>query len=54
MTTSTSPSLLDWILHLLGDSSARSAFQSDPDGYAAAQQSSATGAGGSWSTMFRN
>jgi hypothetical protein len=36
MTTSTSPSLLDWILNLLGDSSARSAFQSDPDGYAAA------------------
>jgi len=36
MTTSTSPSLLDWILNLLGDASARSAFQSDPDGYAAA------------------
>jgi hypothetical protein len=35
MTTSTSPSLLDWILKLLGDSSARTAFQSDPDGYAA-------------------
>ena len=35
MTTSTSPSLLDWILHLLGDASARSAFQADPGGYAA-------------------
>jgi hypothetical protein len=36
MTTSTSPSLLDWILNLLRDASARSAFQADPSGYAAA------------------
>jgi hypothetical protein len=36
MTTSTSPSLLDWILTLLRDASARSAFQADPVGYAAA------------------
>ncbi|HTF50324.1 MAG TPA: IniB N-terminal domain-containing protein [Pseudonocardia sp.] len=34
MTTSTSPSLLDWIMKLLGDPDARAQFTSDPDGYA--------------------
>jgi len=34
MTTSTSPTLLDWIMKLLGDPDARAEFTSDPDGYA--------------------